>query len=1410
MEDVAAPKRVFCCHRSTDKTAVEAFARRLRECGIDAWFQEWEMAPGDDEVARLNEGLATCDTGLVFFSKATASGAWVSSEISALIYDMVEKGHPVIPVMLEDDVELPPLLRTRARRGIKEFEAIVDAILGRSARPPLGPAPAPTHQHAITVRLARPAPERLAVELLLDGVVVASEPGVSLPGRLQTSYAQFLQGELRTPTRSPAGAALASLESALERLGTELGAILFPGQAGEFVAARLEQIVPGEVSELAIETGDDMLLALPWEAARLGNRVPALHPAVRMLRRPVDMPLRERAPLAGPLKVLVAVGAPDEGELRDTSLDYEREIGNILDAIEPHTRRGNVQVKFLEVGHPSEIARALADDQYHVLHLSGHGQAGVIELEDEEGNCVPTTAVQLADAILSSSRPLPLIFLSSCHGGAGTSETVSLALGLLARGIPMVLSMQSRVTDRYASELAAAFYEGLCRGERPLASRALAEARRTLEERRIHARQRGAAPEFIQPEYATASLFCAGPEVPVLDYGLQLVPLHSPPIHRMEGPVPQLGIGDLVGRRDVLRRVLRILRREPRGVALTGMGGVGKSALAGRVMTRLREAGWIVAAVSGPFSLHDTTFSLAAALRAHAPSAARTAIADRFSDATNGDDERLALVCNLLQTERVLLVLDNFEDNLTTAGEFTNEVTAACVQTLLRAIGTGKLLVTSRYPVPESRARVDDVPLGPLTMAQTRRFLLRLPALATESGATFALVLRRIGGHPRMLEYLDGILRGGDARLPDVAERLQKQADERGIELTAESLDPAIEKALLLGTCDILLDELLTIAEQSGDLEVFHQAAVSSLPITVTGLAHALHGSVPSPAQVTAVRAATRRLARTSLLTPMAEDSVWVHRWTVEAWEQLRKGDEDWQALHRQHCERAGAYRAWRVNHESHDLDDLIEATRNFLEARAFDQVGECAKGVVDAMHAAQQTISVAVFCTEVLSTLPNDNPAYWWLLAHEANANRALGLTNRALARHHEAHAYFKARAEAEPHRSDLQREFSASLNNLGDLMLTLGNISEARTLLEEDLNIARRLAQEEPDRSDFQRDLGNFLNRLANVMRLLGNFPEAQKFFQEALDIARSLAQAEPYRGDFQLDLSISLSALGHVLQDLGHRSDAQALLREALDVAHRLAEAEPERSDVQRNLADCFNTFGDLMRDLAKPEAAGAFFEQSLEIRQCLSQAEPHRSDLLRDLCVSLSKVGDLVLGLGDHEEALDLYQQALDINDYLAEAEPHRSDYQADLSVSLCKVGDVLLNLGDTGKAAELFQRSLNIANYLTQAEPDSAHLQRERATTLDRLGRLMLHLGNIAEAQDFFQKSLDIARRLAQMEPARADRQVDLAIALVHIAQVVDRTKHLQEAQAILTTLHQRGLLPPRYVPNLKDLERRLA
>lgn len=1319
-----APK-VFCSHRQVDKPAVEAFARRLRERGIDAWFDTWEIQPGDDSVQGMNQGLADYDVGLVFFSSAPWPGKWFDAEVSTITLFQVEEGRRLIPVMLDAQAPLPPLLKPYARRSADDFEQIVDAILGRNRKPFLGPISTQPQRLQFTLRLSRDAADAVCVEALRNGGSVARHEGVTISPALRQSFEEFVRGHLKD-TPHAAAQRLAPLRAHhLPALGDQLGHALCPGDVGAALCHALQAVNTACTLDLCFESADPALLALPFEALRIDGRAPALLPGVSVRRLVAGAPAGAWAAAPSPLKILVAVGAPDEGKTQNSVLDLEHELQSILDAVEPRDHLGNAEVRFLEIGHPQQIENALQQDAYHVLHLSGHGGPGSIELEDEDGAPVTVTATGLARHLQAANRNVPLVFLSSCFGATPGAEAGAMATDLVRAGVPFVVAMQAGVTDRYASALAHAFYAALAAREYPQPAQALAMARQALEQARQQAHQqalqRGAPADQTQAEYATATLYCAGDDAPLVDFSAERKPLSTAPVHQAVGPMPKLRLGDLVGRRRELREVLRVLRDHPAsvaargrlsGVVLTGIGGIGKSAVAGRAMARLQEDGWAVAAVAGRLALGALCAAVAAALHPHAnPSVGR---AERPLGDVNLDDQtRLGLLCGLLQQTPLLLVLDNFEDNLAPGGlAFLDDAQRDLLALLAARAQRGRLLITCRYPLPGLEDEFHHQPVLPLSHAEVRKLLWRLESLKGLDRADVTEVMRHVGGHPRMLEFLDGLLRHGAARLPDVKRRLREAARAAGIDLKAApaGLSEALLHTALLGARTVFLDELLTLARAQGDEEALRQLAVSALPMSAADLAQALAGALTSQPQVQAMAVSLDRLVSLSLATPMPPGHYWVHRWTAEALAQTAPPQQQ-----RERCRRAGEFRQARRAGRRLAYYGIIEATCNFLDAAEFDRACGLALQIANAHIERQQTIAAAALACEVLRRLPSTADR-WALLADiEVQGSLQLGQTDRALARTREIADLFEHRAQLAPGREDHQFDLSVSYNKLGSLMKAQGRRNQAREVFEKALAIAQRLAEAEPERADYQRNLSVSFGMLGSLMSAQGQIEQAREFFEKALTIFQRLAEAEPGRPDYQHDLSVSYIKLGDLLSGLGQREQARDFFEKALAVFQRLAEGEPGRADYQRGLSVSYKKLGDQMSSLGQGEQARELFEKALVIAQRLAEAEPERADYQHDLSGSFEKLGDLMSALGQGEQVRGYFEQSLAIAQRLAEAEPGRADYQRDLCVSLARCAQ---SRGAQGVA--LAAQAAALARQLR----DSGRLATTDAGLIDKLDALV--------------------------------------------------------------------------------------
>ena len=132
---------VFMCHNSEDKSAVIALAERLEEEGLRPWLDEWELQPGLDWSDELDKQIGEIATAAVFVG-ASGIGPWQDQEIKAFLTEFVERGCPVIPVILkgaQQRPDLPRFLRGKVwvdfrRKRPEPFERLLWGITGENPR----------------------------------------------------------------------------------------------------------------------------------------------------------------------------------------------------------------------------------------------------------------------------------------------------------------------------------------------------------------------------------------------------------------------------------------------------------------------------------------------------------------------------------------------------------------------------------------------------------------------------------------------------------------------------------------------------------------------------------------------------------------------------------------------------------------------------------------------------------------------------------------------------------------------------------------------------------------------------------------------------------------------------------------------------------------------------------------------------------------------------------------------------------------------------------------------------------------------------------------------------------------------------------------------------------------------------
>ncbi|HUZ54305.1 MAG TPA: CHAT domain-containing protein, partial [Streptosporangiaceae bacterium] len=1093
-EQAAAPVRVFISYAHDDpahEERVREFWLFLHRNGIDAHADLTAQEQRQDWTQWMTREIRSARHVLVIASpqyrrRAEGDAApdegrgvqWEAGIVQELIYaDQQAALQRVLPVVLPgcsaDD--FPQWLRPASTTHyvVSDYtvggaERLLRLLTGQpwETDPDTGAVPFLPPRGAGTLPAATGTPA-LRTDVLVEARVADD-------GELTSSV--WLAGSPLCHRAAPLPAEVARVWSELalpapvaaERMavaGRKLAGALMDEASQRLIGDLLHQLRPGEQAGFVLEAPGPAL-ALPVELIRLTTSAGteagplALLPAVNVSRRLAARPGAEAAvrpqvglALPGPLKILAAVAAPDESKTRNEPFDAEAAMQALLDAVAGVAGHPSAQVRVLEVASLPAIRQALADDPYHVLHLHAHGSATSVELEDEDGAPAEVASGSLMDALRMAGHPVPLIVLSSCSGGATGSQ--AMAASLIAQGADNVIAFLAPVTDDYATHLARTFYRELSSHPALPVGQALARARYLTQEERAKA----AGKRLPLPEYGLATLLTAGADAPLVDPTAPAQPLWLYTVPPSGTSVRELSMGALIGRRAELRTAMRVLRRVPEavrqhgaasGVQVLGIGGIGKTALAGRVMSRLRADGWLIAVHDGrwnPTALIDAT---AAAIRA-APS--RTdgtptdgGLADVLSFLTApGDDTfKLAAVAGLLVTHRVLLVFDDFEQNLTPGGQdFLDPAIGEVITSLADAAETGALLLTSRYRLPGPDRFLAGLPLPPLSAAELRRMFLRLPALNDLDTDDRLLLTRAIGGHPRLIEFVDALLRGGKANLKQVQAKLRDLAHAEGIDLRQDRrLQDAVDQAMLVGSADILLTELLALLTPQ-QAAILDQVAVSRAPMTPDDLGFALTAdpdqAVPATAtgqlDPTTLRADTDRLIDLTLLIP--GDEIAMHPWTADL---ITRNAGD---LSLQHA-RALTMRMRRLDEQRGSYDDLVDIPRHLAHLRRYDDLANFADETVQELPGILATVA---YLAEIRPLIPPTERAWILVAWQEANALLTAGDLPSAGRMLQAAHPRVATRAAADPANTGWQRDLSVSHEKLGDLAVTAGDLATADT---------------------------------------------------------------------------------------------------------------------------------------------------------------------------------------------------------------------------------------------------------------------------------------------------------------------------------------------------------------------------
>lgn len=192
-ELVAAAPNVFLCHATEDKPFVTRLATDLKANGIEVFFDQWSIQPGDSIRQRIDQGVIVCTHFVVVLTESSIDKPWVNLEMDAGLVRKLSGQCCIVPLRLNLDASrLPPTLSGMLSPTIEDYDRDVGSLVGFfygvSRSPRLGTAP-----HIVTQHDDRMGVSAVA-KRIVDRIMAGTQHGLDMDPQLAVRDLQADEG----------------------------------------------------------------------------------------------------------------------------------------------------------------------------------------------------------------------------------------------------------------------------------------------------------------------------------------------------------------------------------------------------------------------------------------------------------------------------------------------------------------------------------------------------------------------------------------------------------------------------------------------------------------------------------------------------------------------------------------------------------------------------------------------------------------------------------------------------------------------------------------------------------------------------------------------------------------------------------------------------------------------------------------------------------------------------------------------------------------------------------------------------------------------------------------------------------------------------------------------------------------
>ena len=873
--------------------------------------------------------------------------------------------------------------------------------------------------------------------------------------------------------------------------------------------------------------------ALPWEFLHDGGFL-STDRNILISRLPVGIKKKESSPIESILRMLVVVSSPDDPDVAPLNIEHEQEV--IIAAVDKLQREQKMEVEFTEDASFETIESYLNEKDYHIVHFTGHGKydngRGYLLLETEDGKARPVDNNAVSD--LLAGRGVRLVVLSTCQSGKTSNREAyaDLASILVKKNIPAVVAMQYSILDSSATKFAETFYHAIA-SKKPV-DLALTEARIVMKN----------AENSNGIDFATPVLYLSDPECITLgDIKPEESGISNKPMMLADVQIMNRGF---VGRKKQLRLLQKDFMSDVKRAAIIhGFGGIGKTVLATRLALKMNKH------FDGVFGMKcgDTT----------KPEDILNELNGFLNMAGISDFNKIlyepaplkvktAVLVNILNQKRFLIIFDNFEDTLNEErSSIANPELKEFIQHLLNGtISNTKFIITTRYNFDPLEGRltgaIEHIQLPEMPFPQTVWLMNTYKELADLEPKKKHEIFKAIGGHPWTIG------------------QFVKHAAVQGVDSLMLELEP-LRKEVINFT---LLDKSYSLLDEKAK-KLLLSASIYQEAIPIEALMWIIGDEdQPSPP----VEDALSRLMDWGLMVKerVRDENLYTMHTLVRDFAVEEFGTEklDRKLL----LVRAAQYYENLVK-TTKNLWDLLKAREYYFRAEEWKKASKMVIITTENLHRWGYIELILNLLNQSIETTSGITKA-------AAMGNLAIILTDlgdwkTALKLYNETKEIFEIEGD--------KRQVSYALHWIGNIHSSQGNYEEAGKLYQESLKITEELG----DKSS----IAYTLHGLGIMHHQQENYEEAMEKYQQSLEIQESLGNKS--------GVARSLHHLGLIHQEQGNYEGAVEKYQQCIKIFEEFGD--------KKGISATLHQLGRIHLEQGNYEEAMEKYQQSLEIQESI---------------------------------------------------------------------------------------------------------------------------------------------------------------------------------------------------------------